>query len=630
VVEDGGRVHGLFTWTLLDGLQGAAVDEYGMVTSRSLADWMRNAVRARMAPDDVNDPDVAKEPDILKEDTGLVFARGLAPKTYKMTFSFPATAEGKDARLWAGRPPRIKQSFVIPASSVDLTLPPGLYVLDAPGAGLRQGVEVTGPGTIAITDAGAPVGGQSGEIFSLDVSPAEPATEIFVLDERFGLIDRNSGNVQLRLPFGIYKVKTRLGRSIKEKVLLLDHDRPILDGIAAVPVMTAAPLPNTTASHEYQQAAAVSSPAVFDVTKGQGAAITVMVRIWTEQGQAPAGLQPWLGVKVVDQSGVVLADLERDGTRDTSLDPYAVCSLSVAPGTYFLRQKLQNGQEMDQSLVVPDDWNLRVFVLRVVAPGGQALSPYPRVSLMTHKLGTPFSLDDPARKNMEFARVALADERAILNDQIEQLLLLKFDDPLAGIIGGHLLLIEQERDPKRDISLLDVVVKNLRSLVGTEHPDVECLSLSCLDPALRRTTTLQTPPIYQRSWKLLIDASRQNQALLPKDLWERVQAYSTLPPYLIWASDTDSKAAARKAVVEALITMANSALAMPAPAEIPGLVSAFAKLVNAGLTIVGKSGTSSLSSKVLAAAVENAASRLQLPSSAIQGLGKDVISKLKG
>jgi hypothetical protein len=249
---------------------------------------------------------------------------------------------------------------------------------------------------------------------------------------------------------------------------------------------------------------------------------------------------------------------------------------------------------------------------------------------MMHKLGTPFSLDDPARKNMEVARVALADERAILNDEIEQLLLLKFDDPLAGIIGGHLLLIEKERDPKRDISLLDVVVKNLRALLGSEHPDVECLSLCCPDPALRRTTALVTPPVYQHSWKLLIDASRQNQALLPKELWERVQAYSALPPYLIWASDTDSKAAARQAIVEALITVVNSGLAVPAAAEVPGLVNAFAKLVNAGLAIVGKSGPNSLSGKVLAAAVESAASRLQLPSSALQGLGKDVISKLRG
>src|SRR5262249_1842576 len=149
---------------------------------------------------------------------------------------------------------------------------------------------------------------------------------------------------------------------------------------------------------------------------------------------------------------------------------------------------LENGREMEQSLVVPENWSLRVFLLRIVEPGGQTLSPYPRLSLMMHAIDSPFRLDDPARKVMEAARGALADERAILNEQLEELLLLKFEDPLAGIIGGHLLLIENERDPKRDIKLLNVAVKNLRSLVGNDHPDVECLSLRCTDESLRRTT----------------------------------------------------------------------------------------------------------------------------------------------
>jgi hypothetical protein len=250
VADDQNRVHGVFTWALLDGLQGAAVDSYGMVTSHSLANWLRNAMRPRMSPADQDDPDVAKEADILREDAGLVFARGLAPKTYKMMLSFPATAVGQQARLWSGRPPKIDQTFTI-QSTVALSLATGLYVLDCPGAGLRQGLEVTGTGAVDISELGPPVGGGAGDIFWLDVKTTNPATEFFVLDERFGLIARDLGNLELQLPVGIYKVKSRLSRSIKEKVFLLDQDRPALEAVATVPVMTAAPLPNTTSSHEY-------------------------------------------------------------------------------------------------------------------------------------------------------------------------------------------------------------------------------------------------------------------------------------------------------------------------------------------------------------------------------------------
>jgi hypothetical protein len=624
--EDEDRVHGIFTWILLDGLQGAAVDEYGMVTSRSLADWLRNALRPRMSLADVNDPDVAKEPEILKEDPGIVFARGLAPKSYKTVLSFPPTATGQQARLWSGRPPRINQSFTI-QPNVELSLASGLYVLDAPSVGLRQGLEVTGTGVAAVSSTGAPVNGKTGEIFSLEVSPAEAAMELFVLDERFGLIYRNSGSLQLRLPFGIYKVKARLSRSIKEEVFLLDQDRPTLEAIANVPVMTAAPLPNTAASHEYHQVAATRGLATVDVRKGTGAAITVMARIWSSEGQQPTGLQPWLGVKVVNENGRVIADLERDGRRDGQGDPSAVCSLSVTPGTYYLRHVLQNGQEAEQALIVPTNWSLRAFLLRIVEPGGRSLSPYPRLSLMMHPLGNIFSLDDPQRKTMEAARVALADERAILNRDLEALLLRKFKDPLAGIIGGHLLLIEHERDPTRDISLLDLVVNNLRSLVGSEHPDVECLSLRCPDESLRRTKALRTPPLYQRSWMLLIEACQRNPSLVPKKLWDRVQAQSTLPPYLIWAPDADTKASSREAVVDALIDVTVSALAVTRPNEI-STANAALQVTRSGATIPKGSDVKDLA-KTIIGAVSRGAARLDVPPSALKSLNKDVASKFK-
>jgi hypothetical protein len=618
VPEDAGRVHGLFTWALLEGLRGAAVDEYGMVTSNSLANRLRNSLRPRMSPADLNDLDVSKEPDILREDVGLVFARGLAPRAYETTLTFSAGI-GQQGRLWSGRPPRVSQTFTIePAVQLSLA-PPGLYLVDSPAAGLRQGLEVTGASSVAISETGAAVRDSTGSVFSVGITPAEPGTEIFVIDERFRLIDHNSGRLQARLPFGIYKIKTRVARSVKEKVFLLDENQPDLQGVASVPVLAAAPLPATVLHHEYHEAAAVSAPAV-DVVKAPGAAITVMARVWTQAGHPAAVFQPWLGVKIVDEGGKTVADLERDGTRDTGGDPFAVCSLSVRPGIYFLRQHLANRQDVEQSLVVPENWHLRAFILRVGEPGRQTLSPYPRVSLMMHRTDRDFRLDDPARKGMEIARVALADERAILDNELEALLLLKFEDPVAGIIGGHLLLIENERNPRRDIGLLDEVVKNLRLLVGNEHPDVECLSLRCPDESLRRNTAVRLPPLYQRSWKLLIEASQNNPALVPKKLWDRIQAQSSLPPYLVWASDAESKAASREAIVEALLQVA--AAAVPALAGKP----AHAELLQFGRALADRPEAKPLKKAILAAAAQ-AASRLQVPPSVIKSFGNDLISK---
>jgi hypothetical protein len=283
---------------------------------------------------------------------------------------------------------------------------------------------------------------------------------------------------------------------------------------------------------------------------------------------------------------------------------------------------------MEQCLIAPDNWSLRGFVLKLVESGGQTLSPYPRLSLMMHRLGTPFDINDPARKVMEVARVAFADERSILSDEIESLLLLKFTDPLAGIIGGHLLLIEHERDPRRDIGSLDAVVNNLRALVGDEHPDVECLSLRCPDESLRRTRALRAPPLYQRSWKLLIEASQQNGSLVPKKMWDRVQANGSLPPYLIWAPDADSKTASLRATVNALVRVVNPALAAAFPTAVSAVRAAM-ELREIGDRIGASPAPADLSKTLLAVAKQHA-EQLQLPPSALKALGEDLRSRFRG
>ena len=49
-------------------------------------------------------------------------------------------------------------------------------------------------------------------------------------------------------------------------------------------------------------------------------------------------------------------------------------------------------------------------------------------------------------------------------------------DPIAGTMRGHLLVIGEETGQIFDPGLLHDVIRNLRGLVGDDHPDVEALS----------------------------------------------------------------------------------------------------------------------------------------------------------
>jgi hypothetical protein len=560
IPEDGGRTHGLFTWALLEGLRGAAADTHGRVTGRSLADWLRNAQGARLSEADRNDPEVATEPEVVREDPGLVFARGIRRRTYAVALSFPAALPaGAEARVWTGCPARVVERFAAPPQPLTLRLAPGLYVADIPAAGIRQGFEVLGPRAVPVAERGAPVAepADPGAMFDLAIDPQEPATEIFIVDDRLALVDRGAGALATTLPFGVYKLKTRLGRGVREQIVLLDGPLAAADGASLVrPLATAVPLAVSAAIHEYHLSAAAeaaeASRAIVRTGEGRSA-LTVMARVWTSTGAAPADAEPWRGVSVVDGQGRTVLDLSASGRRTGGDgDPLAVATVPVEPGTYFLRHALGGGPgapAVEQSVVVPPAWSVSVHILREVAPDGRTLLPRPRLSLVMRNPAQVFDAFEQreveeATKSLEAAQVALGDERRVLNEGLERLLFAGFFDPMAGIVGGHLLLVEAERGRRRDLAPLNALVRELRERVGPEHPDVEALSLRCPDEALRRTAPVRSPPMLQRSWALLAEASWRSKRLVPAALWRRVRAAGALPPFLVWSADEETRAAA--------------------------------------------------------------------------------------
>lgn len=552
IAADGGRTHGLFTWTVLEGLRGAAADRNGRVTGRSLADWVRNAMSARMTAKDQADPDVALEPEVIQEDSKLVFVRQVARPVFGVEVSFPAPTVGATAHVWSGAPPRIVHSFTVSAAAAQLSLPPGLHLIEVPDAKLRQGFEVLEATKVVAEETGPPVKEAPPDaLFDLDVDPGDPTAEIYVIDGQFELADSGRGSLATKLPFGLFKLKTRIGRAIKHSVVLLDTDRPALERARiAKQASTVVPIDNTAVSHEYHTHARFLAQTASASAAGARAALLVMARTFSPDGSA-AETKPWQGITVVDEHGALVLDLEHEGERDTGGDPYAICTKAVTPGSYYLRQRLDDGTAIEQSLIVCESWRLEAYVLRRVAREPGTLSSRPRVSIMMGRLDVP-PTDQYIDQLIDTARVALADERQILNDRLESLLFTKFENPMAGIIGGHLLLVERERNPARDISLLDTVVKNLEGLLGPAHPDVAALALRA--PRRRsKLPRLTGPPMLQRSWKILVDGAQRRPDLVPLSMWERVHAVSALPPFLIWATDGAVKAAARKQVVEAIL-----------------------------------------------------------------------------
>jgi hypothetical protein len=567
IPEDAGRWHGIFTWNLLQGLRGAAINEFGNITGRSLADWLRQTQLGWLDKVDCSNPELAKEPAIIAEDDALIFARGVGPMALRVTLRLPAAMAGQQVRLWTGTPARAGAPFAIPVEGATVDLLPGLYVAEVRANGLRHGFVVTRPCDVELTDAGdSPVECAHADHYRLTVEPGDATANIRVVDEGFGLVETSSGSMYKELPAGMYQIRIRIGRQISEKVILLDGDWPkppvqpaMLDAppvgltptaemLPALPMITsAAPLPATRATHEYQQWAARSAIDRIDVTAGSGAELMVMARAYT--GDVPqAAIMPWDSVAVLRADGSVVADLTTDGQRDTRGDPVGVCTFSLSPGAYLLRYPSDGSGLVEQSLVLPDGWRLEVYLLSRATDTGQRTRP--ALSLLMRRphnsWGTPEDL------LLEKTRVALADERSILNNELDAVLLRKFDNPMAGIIGGHLLLISHEQGVREDLTVLNEVVGNLRGLVGQEHPDVEALSLACPSAGLRRTRPITAAPLFERSWRMIAAGSRDNPDLVPLRLWQAVHATASAPPFLAWSADAGVQQAFREALALAL------------------------------------------------------------------------------
>jgi hypothetical protein len=564
IPADGGRWHGIFTWNLLEGLRGAAATTVGdNVTSDSLAAWLRQAQLGWLDDGDRKSPDLAKEPVIPTTDP-LVFARNVAPKRFDVELTFPATAEGQQVRVWTGQPPRQLEPLTVSQGRAHAKLAAGLYVVDVAGAKLRQGFAVTRTTQLAIHAEGPPVEPVDG-LIALDVDPKDPTAVIRICTNAFQSVDGRAGSLTSKLPCGVYQIRIRIGRQFVEDVLLLDRPWPASpeesSRLPALPAITTpAPLPSTRATHEYHEALVRSPQLDFDL--GVGGELLIMARCYGPAA-SQAITEPWQGVSVLDANGKVIVELEQATRRagGASQEPAAALRIALAPGAYLVRYPLRRGGSIAQSVVIPPGgWRMEVYLL-----WADPMQPRPSLSVLMRKQGAPWGT--PADIELEKARTALADEQPILSDALEAVLLQKFDNPLAGIVGGHLLLIEQKVKGKQDISALNTVVGHLRDLVGAAHPDVEALSLACPDTTLRTRGPIGAPPMFARSWKLLIRGSQNDADLVPIELWRTVHALVEAPPFLVWSVNAELQKDYRHALAQAAFMHPMSAPAAAAVAS---------------------------------------------------------------
>jgi hypothetical protein len=141
-MDEDGKWHGVFTWALLKGLNGAAAVD-GAITSDSLRNYLTENMKTFMRGDQLADAGVAKEPDF-----GLVepitFRKLDASSRYPVTLRFPDTCIGQAARIVtsASRPPAAATTLA--EADWKLQLEAASYAAVVPALGLVHPFTITG------------------------------------------------------------------------------------------------------------------------------------------------------------------------------------------------------------------------------------------------------------------------------------------------------------------------------------------------------------------------------------------------------------------------------------------------------------------------------------------------------
>ncbi len=345
--------------------------------------------------------------------------------------------------------------------------------------------------------------------------------DLKILDGSLQEVAQGRGHLSMPLPPGFYKIEASAGFQSWSQLVALEEGQTETVHVPPLVLQSPAPLYESKFGHEYHELAAETESHKEHAVRGAGSAIFIMVRYFSPDPQNPGWPpeHPMSGLSLHDADGGLLVDLLAESAYhapDTfEPDPWAACNVAVDPGYYRLRQELYPGKTIEMPLVAAPNWQIQLFAMLapvVSAPSRQLRADLPTSSIFyTHYIpGDPqnsqgYRLADRHTQEMlrltEIARQSLTSRRQPESREISHMFTEKFENPMMGILGGHLVL----RQEKPNFNTLSIVVGNLRGMLGSDHPDVKALELALARGRQDRyAKAFDTPPMLRESWQQVL------------------------------------------------------------------------------------------------------------------------------
>jgi len=332
-------------------------------------------------------------------------------------------------------------------------------------------------------------------------------SRVTVLDAWDRIVSAGKGEAEEELPTGLYTVRIERAGELAEYVVRhvdgthKQFEEPLR--LSAVPSF------DTVTTHEYfaytSQNWSMNNTCSPLGTGSPDGRLFVFLRTLSSDHDKGADLAA--GLSLLDLAGNLLSDFGPDKTQRSS-DGWLALSAPAAPGLYILHYEGKEPREMP--LWVYGGWSTQVFA---VYRGRLRLAT---ASMLLPHIGEPFNPDNRQTQALDAALRGLQQGRNLLPRGMMSVLLSgKFDNPMLGLVGAHLLFM---RDQDPDPNSADIILGNLEDMLGP-CPDVRALRLLAAR-AFQATPTPEPffePPMLRAGLDAVLREAAMYPELVPEE-----------------------------------------------------------------------------------------------------------------
>ncbi len=347
---------------------------------------------------------------------------------------------------------------------------------------------------------------QSSSALNLNIRAADRATEIFVINWKLQRVANGTGELNLDVEPGLYKVRFRSGSQQHDELVEV-RDGPVSLVGKRLNFESAAPLADTSTSHEYHAGPAQTLSRQVDRRIGHGSQLFVFLRDVDRHHP----LEPDV-VTIHHLDGALMCRIT-EGHVNLG-DQFAAINLDLDPGTYRLRVDTEPMGIYESFITMSAGWQTQVFLIMDNFPVGSTQLRRPsirRSSVHMAHIGRGFDVHGDSGRLTDLARLGLLQGRKVISrDEMNHILSSKFENPMLGIYAAHILLMSA----KPNQALIDKVCERMAQRLGP-HPDLSALQLR--HGLSSSTPAFETPPMLMRSWDMVVEKSIRRASLVPRD-----------------------------------------------------------------------------------------------------------------